>query len=209
MTLILKIKPKESKLSSLAKTFLGKKVASGSINPEEFDDEVGSKTEWKVLSYFTAGYRTHKIYLNDEFCISLIPTISSLVLTGIGLLWGIAITAYVYAYNIDFEYMFFGVFFVIISVISAYYLLIPIKFDKNKGVFQKGPQSISLKKIFAIQLLSKKMNDSDGSDYVYQLNLVLNNAERKMVLTHKWAYGLREDAETISKFLKVPVWDAI
>ena len=99
---------------------------------------------------------------------------------------------------------------------------VPIVFDRNMGCYwqsRKQPDSSSthgyiascqLNDIHAIQLLKESCGSpSKGSAYVsYELNLVLNDSSRLNVVDHRNSSQIRSDADKLSKFLGVPVWDA-
>ena len=98
----------------------------------------------------------------------------------------------------------------------------PIVFDKRIGIFQKGYKVqyqiydskaiinlVKLDKIYAIQLLSEYCYGHKYNFYSYELNLVLDDGSRINVVDHARKNKIRKDAESLSKFLGVPVWDAI
>jgi hypothetical protein len=82
-------------------------------------------------------------------------------------------------------------------------------FDKKQGVFFKGRRPkkenkkafARLEDIHAIQLLENR----SGAE----LNLVLNDGSRIYVITHRSKRQIRIDGDLLSKFLNIPVWDAI
>jgi hypothetical protein len=72
-------------------------------------------------------------------------------------------------------------------------------------------QGVPFAQIHALQLL-KQYVSAMGSDsepyYTYDLNLVLSDGRRLKVVGHGSERKLRHDAETLSEFLDVPLWDA-
>lgn len=84
-------------------------------------------------------------------------------------------------------------------------------FDKATGYFyQEGTKEkrrIRLDRIVALQLIEAYIADTDGSYYCYQLNLVLKNRSRVMVVTHGGYDDMHNDAYTISRFLDKPIWE--
>lgn len=108
--------------------------------------------------------------------------------------------------------------FVLVGIGLYFYLTTPIVFDKNKQMFWKSrnspkgydltsaeQKSIKLSEIYALQLLEEMVDDCLS----YELNLVLKNGERRNVIDHGDLIELRQDAQKLSLFLSVPVWDAI
>ena len=92
-------------------------------------------------------------------------------------------------------------------------------FDKSKGRFTNNGRDYnvaSLDEVYAIQILREKLKDSDndlGSSMQktafisYELNLVMRDGKRLPVVDHSAREKIREDSETLSEFLGVPVWD--
>jgi hypothetical protein len=98
----------------------------------------------------------------------------------------------------------------------------PIVFDKLSGFFWKGrkiPNEMfsmntlmeftKLEEIHALQLVSEYFRGGKGSSYIYELNLVLEDGKRIIVVEHGDEEKLREDTNALSEFLGKPVWDAI
>ncbi len=110
--------------------------------------------------------------------------------------------------------------FVGASLYLLYKLFEKIVFDKRKGIFWKGykqpsrleksesvSNSIRLDQIYAIQLITEFIDDSDSNFYSYELNLILENGERLGVIDHGNQDRIRDNAFTLGKFLAVPVWE--
>ena len=98
----------------------------------------------------------------------------------------------------------------------------PIVFDQRTGFFWKGRKTpdviigqeslkhfTELDQIHALQLISEYCRGNKSSYYSYELNLVLEDGKRVVVVDHGSKKGIREDAGTLSEFLGKPVWDAI
>jgi hypothetical protein len=86
----------------------------------------------------------------------------------------------------------------------------PMTFDKEKDIFYKGwrlkqgtkkKTSALLEEIHAVQLLENKTGA--------ELNLVLQDGSRIYVITNRSKRQIRTDGELISRFLGIPIWDAI
>jgi hypothetical protein len=100
----------------------------------------------------------------------------------------------------------------------------PIVFDKHSGHFWKGRKSpdqvmnidsikslAPLHDIYALQLISEFCRGSgknSSSYYSYELNLILNDSERINVVDHGKHAKIREDGQTLARFLNKPLWDA-
>ena len=68
---------------------------------------------------------------------------------------------------------------------------------------------IKLEDIHAIQLISEYISGEKSSYYSYELNLVLKDAGRINVIDHGNDGVIINNAKILSRFLDVPVWDAI
>jgi hypothetical protein len=124
---------------------------------------------------------------------------------------------------------------VLIAVITPFFMLVelvswgmlysgttPIVFDKLSNFFWKGRKTpneavnknplkefAKLEDIHALQLVSEYFRGGKGSSYIYELNLVLEDGKRIIVVEHGDEKKLREDTNALSEFLGKPVWDAI
>jgi hypothetical protein len=101
-----------------------------------------------------------------------------------------------------------------------FFMTKPMVFDKIRGCYWKGrkkPDAVSarqrpgccarLDEIHALQLLPKIATDG-RIDSIYELNLVLTEGGRIHLTDQRNLGAAREYAETLSRFLERPVWDA-
>ncbi|MBA4369729.1 MAG: hypothetical protein C0403_19050 [Desulfobacterium sp.] len=97
----------------------------------------------------------------------------------------------------------------------------PIVFDRSRRFFWKGrkePDALSgtihqkehvrFENIHALQLVTNYSTDG-RFDYMYEMNLVLNDGRRIHLVAQRNLINVRENAGTLSQFLERPVWDAI
>ena len=109
----------------------------------------------------------------------------------------------------------------ILLPIIYYFITAPIIFSKTKTHLRIGrnlnriksginarEKQIPFDQIHAIQLIPIKVG-KNSSSLSYQLNIVLRNAERINVIQNKKKEQIRKDANELSRFLGVPLWDAI
>lgn len=97
-------------------------------------------------------------------------------------------------------------------------------FDLDEGFFgkdKKEPEKdqansstqCRIDDIHAIQLIQERVQGSSGSGsstyYSFEMNLVLESGARVNVADHGTLDRIRGDAEKLSEFLDVPVWNAI
>lgn len=114
----------------------------------------------------------------------------------------------------------FGVLFGLVFMLPGFFFFFsfvsPIQFDLRSRSFTKGfplfrQTRISFQEIHALQILSELCRGgSTHSSNTYlsaELNLVLKNKSRVTLVDHNNLSLLRQEAETLSKALFVPVWD--
>lgn len=115
---------------------------------------------------------------------------------------------------------------IIVGIIILFYgvkllfkATLPIVFDKTKGAFWKGREEldhtynrnipdkyVNLDRVHALQIVTD-FNEMHNY-YSYQLNLILFNGKRVMIVNHGNQYALQLDAQKLAYFLKKPLWDA-
>jgi hypothetical protein len=108
-----------------------------------------------------------------------------------------------------------GLGFNIFKVIQA---LTPVVFDKPSGYFWKGWQKpwngkmgnkARLRDIVALQIIHKTVSAERGTVTMFELNILLKNNERLNVIDQANFKVLSEDAQQLSRFLGVPLWNAV
>ena len=117
-----------------------------------------------------------------------------------------------------------GVVFALFGVIGVLVGLQPIVFDTGEGWFWRTWRSpektnpsltsetaVLLTRVRAIQLLSKRVENSDDNTFYHchEINLVLNDGRRIHVLAHGGLVRIREDAQTLSRFLNKPLLEKL
>lgn len=105
--------------------------------------------------------------------------------------------------------------FIAVSSYLFYDLLKPIVFDKsinrfykgyNRNVLKKTKNNIPLNRIVGIQLIGEIVKGDKSSYKSYEINLILDNFTRILVIDHGNGEGIVQDAKAISHFLNVPIW---
>jgi len=203
-----------------------------SFDPASFNDSLALKTSWTPAKRGGTNFRTHKLVIIDpnrlEFKASIGAKLFYLLfpLVGIGILIFFpfpGLSSGEFSFNIDTIIpLLFGLAFIVAGVSLFYFGTTPIVFDKRSGFFWKGrkspdniinPNSLKhftdLDQIHALQLISEYCRGNKSSYYSYELNLVLEDGNRIVVVDHGNRTGLRDDAGALSDFLDKPVWDAI
>jgi hypothetical protein len=215
------------RFSSLNQQLTGQKQ----VETARFEDPVADKTEWTSLAGIGASFCTHKLVSTGskriEFRVSIGARLLFLTLLVLGLTataafiskWGSKGTE---SFATDRGLIISGLLFTSVGSVMYYLLTAPIVFDKPVGFFWRGrksPERVSdisaikhlaqLDVIHALQLVSSRWSNERGAWRVYEVNLVLGNGDRLHVVGHGNVGQMRNDAEILSEFLDVPLWDAI
>ena len=185
-----------------------KSYVSSSIDPAQFDDPVALSAAWNSMCGMSASYTTHILVEKDMDAIVYQPTPQHIALCfGYTLLSGFALFMTIFSSHKMFGAMICGLFFVV-GVVLIRDSSCPMTFDKKRGIFFKGWQLRKNKRTFArledihaVQLLENRTGA--------ELNLVLKDGSRINVVTQRSKRQESIDGDLISKFLRVPVWDAI
>lgn len=203
-------------------------------DPSVLEDPIAQQTEWSPAKGGGASFGTHKVETVDSFRLEFRPTGGALAFYGIFLavglvtLFGGGIAALTMADTIEGAPqlglvipVLVGLFFSVAGGLMMRKGSAPIVFDKRRGAYWRGrvaPHEMSnrhghehsalLEEVHAVQLISELCTSKDSSYYSYELNLVLRDGRRMNVVDHGNHASIREQADTLSAFLEVPVWDA-
>ncbi len=121
----------------------------------------------------------------------------------------------------------FMIFFGFLLFWGVWWMVRPITFNKRKGFFWKGnrvpSQNVSKNKkikdwafltgIYALQIIAEncEFTNSETDEVTkyksFELNLILKDATRVNVVDHGDYFSLEADAQKLSQFLNVPLWD--
>ena len=200
------------------------------INPSSFNSELALKTKWSPQKTGGTNITTHYLFKYSEnrvgFKISagFKVFISVFVISGL-VFFSIGMMNFFKSGQDDSPAFIFPIIGLLFTGFATFMYLSanrPRVFDKDSGYFwigKKGPHQTNdktvvkvfekLENIEAIQLISEYIRSNKSSYYSYELNLVLKNADRINVIDHGNLEKIRRDAQTLSAFLDVPVWDAI
>ena len=204
-----------------------------SFEPTQSGDPIAMETQWTPKKSDGANFRTHKIVRGFRtrltFRLSLAAKLFFCLffLIGLGALVGGVVVAVNGSANVltPIFMCISGSVFVVASGSTFYVINKPIVFDKDTGYFWKGRRSprphlmdkaskgfVRLHDIHAIQLVSEVCtsgsDDNPSSYYSYEINIVLKDASRVNIIDHGNLNRIREDAQSLSTFLEVPMWDA-
>ncbi|MEM7415849.1 MAG: hypothetical protein AAF389_10165 [Gemmatimonadota bacterium] len=204
------------------------------FDPSILDDPVATQAEWGPAKGGGASFGTHKVEAVDSFRLEFRPTGGALFFYGIflvvGLLtfFGAGIAAMTAGVGLEGSArlgllipVIVGLVFSVVGGALMRRGSAPIVFDKRRGAYWRGrvaPHEMSnrhghehmaeLEDVHALQLISELCTSKDSRYYSYELNLVLRDGRRMNVVDHGNHVSIREQADTLSAFLEVPVWDA-
>lgn len=201
------------------------------LDPSKFNDELAMKTQWTPLVPGGASFRTRKLVISKMGNkANFKTTIGALLFGGIFFIVGLGVLIFgiirFVSNGVAGESFFltgFGLIFGAVGAGMLCWFTRPIVFDQDMGFFWKGRVSrdklmysveslkncVSLKKIHALQIISEFCKGDKSSYYSYELNLVLDDGERLNVVDHGDLKALRADAEILSEYLQLPVWDGV
>ncbi|HCE44231.1 MAG TPA: hypothetical protein DET40_11845 [Lentisphaeria bacterium] len=202
------------------------------FDPMTVGDPLALKTAWTPAKGGGANFRTHRLIQISpermEFRSSMASKLFCLIFLCIGLAVMILVPVSMYnegriGVNADtLVPCIIGLVFAAIGGTMLYFSTRPVVFDRRSGHFWKGwqdpermlnPETLKcytkLDQIHALQLISEYIRGNKSSYYSYELNLVLRDGSRINVVDHGDAAKLREDAQTLSKFLGKPAWDGM
>ncbi|MBI9101658.1 MAG: hypothetical protein JEY99_04545 [Spirochaetales bacterium] len=197
----------------------------------KFDDPLVEKTEWTTISWGGHKFQDYEGFQSDEtrFEFKITKQLYKYIirlpvfLTLLGLF--LFFLYLFFDFNLVLTVMFLG-FLPLTGFGTAYLyhkkLSKPFVFDTRLGYFWKGnltPESkeainktkliIKTQDIYALQLLYQSIRPYFRSYKCYELNLVLNDGRRQILLDHCNRHKMEEDAEGLAKFLGVPLWNTM
>lgn len=219
------------KLKNTLKDAIENSTNRMTFDPSRFDDPLATQIRWTPIKGGGSNFRTHKYYSEGGNQAGFKATFGAMTFSGIFMLAGLGISigvpfgmvqdgesmiALQTLFIVVFGLIFFGAGFFMFRSYSK-----PVVFDKMVGYFWKGwdkPEryknnqniegSIKISDIHALQIVSEYIRGDKKSYYSYELNLVTRDGERHNVIDHGDRTDMIADANKLSDFLGIPVWDA-
>ncbi|MAO64775.1 MAG: hypothetical protein CL666_07220 [Balneola sp.] len=194
----------------------------------DFGDPLAKKIDWSPLKGGGTNFRTHT--LTEDFNrLSYKASKGAMFFAGIFAAVGVLVPVFIIYGSIgsgaeifaseNLIAAGFGSIFAIVGLYMFKLFTTPITFDKNVGFFWRGKNtpelygkndpsnSVRLSDIHALQLIAERIKSDNGSYFSFEINIITKEGERVHIVDHGNRRSIYEDAETISKFLNVPVWD--
>lgn len=222
------------KLREFAESLKAARVKARDEALSKLDDPFAREIDWSSLNCGGANFRTRVISQTPDG-ISFLPTWGGKIFAGLFIVIGAVIMWVGTGLKIDplqflryplsmlrhcihviphtmrgekiFLFLFGSVFF-LAGLVTLYFFIKPVIFDRTWKKFFKGfaffPQKqVDFEDIYAVQIVT-----SISSKYVnYQINLVLTDKRRVNVVSHINKETALADADTIGKLLGKPVWN--
>lgn len=201
-----------------------------SLDPASFNDPIALQTEWRPAKGGGTNICTHVMKETSPDRIEFRATwkakffYSVFLFAGLGVIGAGVNEVATKEFEGGMLILFLvGAVFAMVGGLLLYFGTRRIVFDLQSGYYYRGSKSpqqvvnpdeiktmVRLDRIHAIQLISERCSGNKGKRYYsYELNLVLDDAERMNVVDHGDPHRLRQDAAKLAALLGVPVWDAI
>jgi len=198
------------------------------VDPSSFGDPLAEQTDWEPLSTGGANFRTHRLVPVSDFRLEFRSTLGARLFAWVFLFFGLlAPVVIILAEDLRPSTMFasppfwFALLFSTAFCGAAFFLhrqfCSPIVFDKDTREYTRKKRlfpsdnapgfPVDLQRIRGIQLLREWVSGSESSYYSYELNVVLEDASRVLVVDHGNRDKLVSDADVLAAFLGVPLWD--
>ncbi|MCK5682573.1 hypothetical protein KAJ27_00570 [bacterium] len=202
------------------------------FDPSCLNDEIAMKTEWTPAKGGGSNFCSHALKEISPGRMEFKATTMGIVFPSVFLVVGLVamIAMFIVGIQKNFIMVVFGVPFGGIFFLVGFFLLrssmTPRVFDTRIGYYWRGKkdagqvdmrdikENCPLKEIHAIQLMweyCRNSSSSGGSSsyYSYEINLILKDASRINVVDHGNRSIILKDAEALSRFLDVPLWNMI
>lgn len=199
---------------------------------KDIDDPMARKIDWKPARKRTgSNFQTHFAVVENPSTLCFKRTFFMKFLPWLVIVFSVVLMYIMNDFNIDFrsytfhdgeQYLKLGVvlFMFLMGLITMFFSSRHIVFDRRLGFYHKGWGQLGAKgipgegkncthltNIHAIQIVSEIIRSKNSRYRSYELNLVLKDGKRICVVDHANQKAIRKDADLISRFLEVPVWD--
>lgn len=186
------------------------------VDLNEYHDEVAYLTSFEPLTRGGANFATRKMVTDKLGNYYYRATLPSRLFALPFVVFGLVMI------NVFFDQLpalIGGIVFLTVAAVIIVQSFKRIVFDDTRQLFfvgfkQNSKNSISYKQVHSLQLLAKVVRSStdDGPDtfyFVYELNLVDHQGQRMNVHCYNSKDVALDDANSLSKYLNVPLWQAL
>lgn len=186
-------------------------------DPDEFNDEIASRTQWDAFRKPTGNFNTHKLVDKPGYGLAYKPAGGFYFLTGMFIfLGGLAMVTVIgqavqQSKPMNGDVLFpaaIGLMFFIIGICLFRFMTRPVMFDSANRSMDLREERTYFSDIHAIQLIVQR-----GSKHRnYQVNLVMRNADRVYVMNYADSTTARTDAARIADIIGIArekIWDTL
>ena len=199
------------------------------FDASRFNDPLAEQIQWTALESGGSNFKTHKLIEVSPSRMEFQPTLGSKLFGLLFIASGVIIPIVFILTSFQSQdpemtrmslfSILFGAVFVGVGYLTYRKFSIPIVFDKVNGRFWKGKTdndqpnadkegAMKLSDVYAVQLISQYVKRDKKSYYIYELNFVMGDTKRYNMIRHGGKRQIRRDAEKLSGFLGIPLWDA-
>ncbi|MCB0639091.1 MAG: hypothetical protein KDC54_20820 [Lewinella sp.] len=189
------------------------------VDPSLFNDPLAEQLDWQPVRKGGDGFRTHQLERTELHLMEITPTRGLLLFASA--IMALPLLGMVFLLSQD-DIPVFVFFFCGLASLFGLFMLYRAKkvtvFDQRSrmctGYFRSWgnwfppARHIPFDQIHALQILRERVRSKNHNYWSYELNLVLHNGERYMLMDHANQAAIREDAQALGRMLSVPVWDA-
>ena len=202
------------------------------FDPAVLNDPLALQIAWTPVNRGGASFRTHRLVAVSAYRLEFRPTAGSLMFGGFFALAGACAFVFPMVFAIKSHNLPSGLFAIYPMLIGLVFMLVgawiirwsstPVVIDKEEKAIWKGwksPREVfnvselevyaEIKTIHALQLISKYCSGAKSYYISYELNLVLADGQRINLVDHGSREKLIADAQTLAKFIAVPLWNAL
>lgn len=189
---------------------------------EGFGDPLARQTRWTPARSGGTKGRSRRLVKSGSDRLTFRPTKRKVLLCALFVLIGAYVILFQPVENSEpaWSQSAVGLVFLVMGLVLGYRASTPVVVDKRLGACWTGwraPSSAEaaqnqeggakLSDVRAVQVLPERLRNTEATSS-YEINLVLADSSRVNLVDHSSKSVIREDAQTLGKFLDVPVWDA-
>ena len=195
------------------------------FDPSVLQDPLALKTAWTPLAGGGSNFKTAELHAVNEQRMEFRASLGMKLMAAVFLIMGLVLAAVFISKQPqtlkDYIPVAMGVIFATIGAGMLYSAITPTVFDLSHGYFcrsRKKPELMidpsklktyaPLNRVHALQIIKEYIKTKKSAYYSYELNLVLDDGSRVHVIDHGNHLALLTDAQTLSQFLKKPMWNA-
>ncbi len=192
-------------------------------------NDLAKKIEWSPIAGGGANFKTSYLHQSNQSRVEILKSnggkLFSAVFIGMGVIIpAIIIFSIIKEDGFDWQILFpflIGSIFTAVGIVMLFFPK-PRVFDKQTGWFWAGSKQLSseqelsllkkstrLNEIAAIQIIPERLSGKNSTYTSWEINLISHDAQRLNVMDHGNKRSIQQDAQKLSEFLGVPVWENV